>query len=142
MATLEEISHEISILMPMIARRIFMDYFEDLDITQTQLLTVIALYEQSPCRLSELTARLNIAAPTTTGIIDRLKNRGYVKRVPDTQDRRVVNVSLTEKGLKLAKSFRTTIKNKWKDMLENIPKDDSENYLRILRKIQANLKQI
>ena len=140
MANLEEIANEISILMPMIARRIFMDYFEDLEITQTQLLTVIALYEQSPCRLSELTARLQITAPTTTGIVSRLESSGYLKRTPDTQDRRVVNVELTDKGLKLAKGFRTTIKNKWKDMLKDIPKDDSENYLRILRKIQSNFK--
>ena len=139
MSRTEEIANDISVLMPMIARRIFMEFFQTIDLTQTQIFTVMTLYEKTPTRLTDLSNKLGVAAPTITGIVDRLEKAGYVKRIPDKEDRRVINVDLTEKGIKLAKQLRATIKNKWQGMLAKLPHDDSENFLNILKKVQQSL---
>jgi len=139
MPTTNQIAEEISVLMPMIARRILLGFFQTVDITQTQIFTIMTLAEKAPCRLNELSEKLHIAAPTVTGIVDRLEKSGYVRRIPDSEDRRAINVDLTPKGQKIAKKLKTTLKKKWKDLLEKLPKEDRENYVSILRKIQRGM---
>lgn len=133
------IAEEISTLMPKIARRILMGFFGSVEITQTQLFTVITLYEKGPCRFSDLSQELKISAPTATGIIDRLEKSGYVKRIPDKKDRRAINIHLTVKGVRVAKTLRTTLKDQWQVLLEKLSASDQENYLKILRKIFGTL---
>lgn len=48
--------------------------------------------------MSELAELTNQSAGTLTGIVDRLIDDGLVQRVRDTEDRRVVQVALTEAG--------------------------------------------
>jgi DNA-binding MarR family transcriptional regulator len=43
----------------------------------------------------------DMLASTATGVIDRLEQAGYVRRVRDLDDRRVVWVELTEAGERL-----------------------------------------
>ena len=140
MPTTKQIAEEVSVLMPMIARRILLKFFQTVNITQTQIFSIMALSENSPCQLNELQKRLQISAPTVTGIIDRLEKSGYVKRVHDKNDRRVINVGLTFKGKTLAKKIKTTIKKKWEELLIKLPKKDQANYVRILRKIQRSMR--
>ena len=82
---------------------------------------------------------MHIAAPPTTGVIDRLENQGYVKRTQDEKDRRAVNVSLTRKGSHLAQKTRKIVRTRWQDMLSKLPIEDCEAYLRILIKIKSRL---
>jgi DNA-binding MarR family transcriptional regulator len=134
-----KIAEEISVLMPKIARRILMGFFGSVEITQTQLFTIITLYEKGPCRFSELSGELKISAPTATGIIDRLEKSGHVKRIPDKEDRRAINIHLTAKGIRIAKTLRATLKDQWQTLLEKLSASDRENYLEILRKIFGTL---
>ncbi len=140
MPTTKKIAEEVAVLMPMIARRILLKFFQKVNITQTQIFTIMALSEKSPCQLNELRAKLQISAPTVTGIIDRLEKLGHVKRIHDRSDRRVVNVGLTPKGKALAKKTKATIKKQWEALLIKLPKRDQKNYVSILRKIQRSIQ--
>ena len=136
MARTAQIAQEISVLMPVIARRILLSLFQSMEIPQTQLFTIITLFEQEPCRLSELSRQLGISAPTTTGLVDRLELGGYAKRLADKEDRRAVSVVLTAKGRRIAKTFRATVQARWYELLRNLSAEDQENYLRLLKKIR------
>lgn len=64
---------------------------------------------------SEIGRRLGISGPNVTSLIDRLIEQGYVKRFPDTADRRVIKIALTAKGkqffVKRKKQINANIKN-------------------------------
>ena len=47
---------------------------------------------------SEIGRRLGISRPNVTSLIDRLIEQGYVERLPDADDRRVIKIALTAKG--------------------------------------------
>lgn len=47
---------------------------------------------------AELSRRLLVTAGNVTGLIDRMERLGWVKRVPDPEDRRVSRVQLTTAG--------------------------------------------
>ena len=140
MARIDEIAEEVATLMTMIARRILLGFFQSIDITQTQIFTIMTLSEQSPVRLSQLSKKLQISAPTVTGIVDRLEKSGFVKRIPDSKDRRAINVDLTARGRLIAKKLKITLKRKWKGLLNKLPPRDQNNYVGILRKIQRTMQ--
>jgi DNA-binding MarR family transcriptional regulator len=60
--------------------------------------------EKDGTPLTILSRRLLVTAGNLTGIIDRMEKLDLVKRIPDSKDRRVTRVQLTEKGRQLAKT--------------------------------------
>lgn len=137
MARIAPIAQEISILMPAIARRILLSLFQAIDIPQTQLFTIMSLYERESMRLSQLSRELHVSPPTASGIVDRLEKGSYARRLADPHDRRAVLVALTPKGKAIARTFRKTIQRRWEEILEKLPPQDRAQYLRILRKIKG-----
>jgi DNA-binding MarR family transcriptional regulator len=59
---------------------------------------LIPLLEEEGQTLSALASRLNMKAPTVTVIANRLEERGWIRRVRGTDDRRQVKLYLTESG--------------------------------------------
>jgi len=54
---------------------------------------------------AELAEKAGVARATMTGLIDTLEKDGFVKREPDSQDRRMMSVNLTPKGEAFLHSF-------------------------------------
>ena len=136
-----ELANSISMIMPKVARWIVCGFFQTVDVPPTQIFAIMTLQEKGQCRFSELSKALHIAAPTVTGIVDRLQAAQYVKRSNDPLDRRVVNVTLTPKGLRLAKKLRGVIRDRWCIILSKLSKQDREIYLRILCDIQQYIEE-
>jgi DNA-binding MarR family transcriptional regulator len=70
-------------------------------LTGPQVWAVKVLSESSPVRVSDLARRMYLHPSTVVGILDRLESVGLVLRTRSTEDRRVVTVSLTERGKQL-----------------------------------------
>jgi DNA-binding MarR family transcriptional regulator len=70
-----------------------------LDLTPHLGSVLRGLAEPSPMR--ELARELHLDASNLTGLVDRLEQRGLVRRAADPQDRRVRQVALTEAGMRL-----------------------------------------
>jgi DNA-binding MarR family transcriptional regulator len=65
------------------------------------LLAIRGLPPASAATISTLAERLSLRHHSTVELIDRMEARGYLRRVPDKEDRRQVLVSLQPKGQKL-----------------------------------------
>jgi DNA-binding MarR family transcriptional regulator len=70
----------------------------DIALTMPQMVTLFAIRDAETCRMSELAEVTQQSAGTLTGIVDRLIDDGLVARVRDADDRRVVQVALTDVG--------------------------------------------
>ncbi|WP_326823222.1 MarR family winged helix-turn-helix transcriptional regulator [Streptosporangium sp. NBC_01639] len=71
---------------------------------QGQLLCVLMV---QPYGMSELGGVLGLAKSSLTGLVDRTAERRLVRREPDPQDGRAVQVALTAEGGELADAFYT-----------------------------------
>jgi len=70
-----------------------------LGISQAQASVLLVLKGTGhPLPLSKLARYLVQEAQSVTSLVDRLEQRGLVRRVPDQRDRRVIHVELTEHG--------------------------------------------
>lgn len=74
---------------------------EELGLTYTQYITVIALAEQDDPTVGSLGAKLFLESNTLTPILKKLEAMGYVERRRDPQDERVVRLRLTDSGQRL-----------------------------------------
>ncbi|MBF0619332.1 MAG: winged helix-turn-helix transcriptional regulator [Candidatus Omnitrophica bacterium] len=129
------IAEEVSMIGPRIGRRILTDICQVSDIPHAQLFVVMMLVHKGPSRSADIMRELKVAAPTATGIIDRLVKAGYVCRSTDAKDRRAVMVDLTPKGRTFATKLKGIVVKRWTETLAKISEADAEKYLEILKKI-------
>jgi len=71
-------------------------------LTGPQLVCLQSLARSGPIAPSKLASAISLSHPTVTGILDRLERRNLVTRTRLPDDRRRVEVDLTEEGRKLA----------------------------------------
>jgi len=67
-------------------------------LTGPQLWAIKVLAEGTPLKVSEVARRMYLHPATVVGILDRLEARELVTRTRSTEDRRVVEIKLTDKG--------------------------------------------
>lgn len=70
--------------------------FKDLTIKEMHAIEAISMYHQYT--ISEVANSLHLTPGTMTAMADRLIYKGYVERVRDQNDRRVIRLKLTNKG--------------------------------------------
>lgn len=75
---------------------------ETLGLTYPQYLVMMVLWEEDGLRVSGLGERLQLESSTLTPLLKRLEAQGMVERRRSSQDERVVEVFLTEKGRELS----------------------------------------
>jgi MarR family transcriptional regulator, organic hydroperoxide resistance regulator len=104
-------------------------------------LTVIKLLETfENLSLSSLSERIRAQNSTVTGIIDRMEREGLVRRDRSTTDRRVVHISLSEKGQKLAKQIQVEPMEIFRGALQSLSHADLRDLLRIMNKLQRYVR--
>jgi DNA-binding MarR family transcriptional regulator len=77
---------------------------DDLGLTYTQYITVIALWEEDNQTVSSLGEKLFLESNTLTPILKKLEVMGYVRRQRLPNDERQVRVALTQAGYRLRES--------------------------------------
>src|SRR5450830_875203 len=77
---------------------------EELGLTYTQYIAIIALWEQDNQTVGSLGEKLFLESNTLTPILKKLEAMGYVNRARDAADERQVRVGLTDAGRQLRES--------------------------------------
>ncbi|MDX1478799.1 MAG: MarR family transcriptional regulator [Saprospiraceae bacterium] len=87
-----------------------------------QLLVLQFLSDQPDYRAPAkvIKSYINLNASTISGIIARLESKGLVARLPNEEDRRVNDVTLTAKGAELLSTSPTTLQEKLSNRLKQL----------------------
>lgn len=105
------------------------------DLTVPQADVIFTLGNTDALAFKEIGERTLITKGTLTGVIDRLEQKGLVRRVPDRDDRRRTRVTLSAKGNRVfAKEFPRQIAY-LKRRFDRLSKSDRQSGLRLLKKI-------
>lgn len=108
-------------------------------VSAPQVNCLIALYENGPLSLSQIARLIMVKSSTVTGIIDRLEQKGLVRRVRISPDRRMITIELTEAGNALAQHAPSPIQQKIVDGLKRLPKSETEKIVDGLNKLTRML---
>lgn len=104
-------------------------------ISVPQMLILETLHYQGQCMMRELAEGLSVSTPAVTGLVDRMVKSGYIRRVRDEGDRRVINVELTSKGVKVAKGVLDARERTIRDVFGRLKPSERKAYLKILKKV-------
>ena len=76
-------------------------YLDELDLTYTQYITMMVMWEHKEMNVKELGEHLYLDSGTLTPVLKKLEQKGWVKRNRAKEDERVLIVTLTAEGEKL-----------------------------------------
>jgi len=109
------------------------------NLTHAQLNALHILFESDPDPVSanELKKRILVSNPDVTRLLDRLVKKGYVLRETCPENRRKIDISLTDPGRKLLKQAHQSAKLALGDFFEkNITEAEASELRKILHKIR------
>ena len=87
-----------------VANKILRKYqplLEKLDLTYTQYIVMMVMWEKKSVNEKELCEALHLKTNTVAPLIKRLKDKGYISIIKDKKDKRNLVISLTTEGEKL-----------------------------------------
>ncbi|SIO12917.1 MarR family protein [Carnobacterium alterfunditum] len=97
--------------------------------------------ELTEVRVSDIAGKIGVTLPSITKNITLLENLGYIKKESNTEDKRVVNIQLTEKGLSLHQKIVYDFHHKNSRILKDIPEEDIRLTIKTIYRIYALMEQ-
>ncbi len=76
-------------------------FLEEYNLTYTQYIVMMVLWENDNINVKDLGTKLYLDSGTLTPLLKNLEAKGYINRVRNNKDERIINVCLTKEGLEL-----------------------------------------
>ncbi len=108
----------------------------ELSMVQLQALQLISEGHET---MRVLANEMHVKMPTLTTHIDKLEKAGYVKRSHDSDDRRVIRVTMTTKGKTAWKKSMDAKMERMQTMLQKMSLKDKKDLQRIITNISKGL---
>lgn len=121
----------------MIIRR-YKPLLDELDLTYTQYITMMVLWENKTANVKTLGECLYLNSGTLTPLLKKLETKGYISRKRDGNDERNLIISITDKGEAL-KDKAVNIPVEMAKEVELTPQE-AENLYKVLYKLLENNK--
>jgi DNA-binding MarR family transcriptional regulator len=114
--------------------------FADLRLTQADAHVLAALSEIAPCSINDLHHRFAHKRSTLTSLLDRLEERGWVRRGTHPASRRLVLVELTEDGRLIAERVQSAIGEMERHLMTHLDSADVAALARVLSALEEELR--
>jgi DNA-binding MarR family transcriptional regulator len=87
--------------------------------------------------VSEIASDLQVSVSHITGVSDKLVEKELINRERSTKDRRIVYLSITNKGKKFAEEMGEIVYKSYKDKFEDFTDNEMESFIHLLEKIKT-----
>ena len=138
-----ELNQCINYLLTTSQHRVFQEVskrLEPFDVTPVHLGVLYGRWKGYKTTPKEIAAELKLENSTISGILDRMEKKDLLKRQVSIEDRRYIEVVLTEKGAALEKPVLDTIDTANIDILADIP-DEEQQILKKNLRLLAGLEE-
>ena len=119
----EKILENLIILLPSMFKSI-MRKFSDLDMSKQQIGLLHRIFSCNGETMSYYSDKMSIPKSNLTVLADKLIKEGLVKRESDNEDRRIVNLVITDRGIEKMKTQDEIFKKKVNELFANLNDED------------------
>ena len=122
--------------------RRYKPFLDEINLTYTQYIAMLVIWEKDRTTVKRLGEYLFLDSGTLTPVLKSLEKKGYVSRVRDHDDERVILISATKRGLELREKA-LKVPGEMGMCMAIEPEESSELYrllYKILRKSAKNIK--
>lgn len=113
----------------------------ELELSRYELIALLLTDKAQTLRMSMLAQGMGVPMSTATGIIDRLVKQGLLKRENSEEDRRVVTVSVTDKGRVLIEEVQTLFHSFVGRIKRVLGEEEFAQAVKLLQKIIIGLQK-
>jgi DNA-binding MarR family transcriptional regulator len=85
-----------------------------------------------PLTVSEISSLLQITPAGVTHLINPLEGAGYINRLQDPSDRRIVRIGLTDKGTQIAEDLISEVEEQLIGLVNHLGEEDSKTLIRLM----------
>lgn len=89
----------------------------------------------------DIEKEFNLKNPTVTGILNRLEEKEYIKRVPSSKDKRYKKIELTDSGIKIVECGKVKADKMEDELLAVLDNSEKEELKRLLNKVIDSIKK-
>lgn len=142
--TLEAMAEEIFVLSKLVSTARSRQAPGPDDLPESEFITLDILSKEQPLTIGEIQKRIGVVPAQMSRIIRSLENReggSYINCKINPEDRRRVDVSLTEGGEEAHHRYRESRLSSMLQIVSGLPPDDRMHFIRILRKIRKNIEK-
>jgi len=129
--------YEMEALMRNVYRKLRqeMNLVYDNEMSRNEFFILKTLYELGPKKSSDLSKMLNVSASHITAITDSLVEKKWIDRVRSIQDRRIVDIHLTEEGKKTLLLFEKKKTDFLLEKFNEFSEEDIKNFIILFNKL-------
>lgn len=128
--------------IPVIYRRVIRPDACGISPVTPSISVLVVLKRQGPTSMSSIAQALSYSKQNLTKIVDQLVEDGYVERLPDQTDRRVLNISLTEKGRSVMAERRERMKSRLVEDLAHLTDEELEYLYATFERVRIALPML
>jgi len=107
-----------------------------LSIQQFQVLSSLRVLKGEPANLTTLRAEMVSKNSNTTRLVEKLRLKGLITRIQSEENRRKVEIRITDAGLNLLKEIETLHSDFQNDIVGNLTSDEILTLNKLLEKIR------
>lgn len=133
------LGYRIKLLSQLQARR-FQEKLEQFGLTPFHWVVLCCLWEDNGLATSSIGDKLQQVGGTLTGVLDRMEERGLIRRERDRHDRRIWRIWLTEEGDKLRDVLPSIAYEVRETTLKGIAQADRQLFSQFIDQAIANLQ--
>lgn len=115
--------------------RLEMNNVYDNEMSRNEFFILKTLYEQGSKKSSDLSKMLNVSASHITAVTDSLIEKKWIQRVRSVQDRRIVDLHLTEEGIVTLELFEKKKTDFLLEKFNEFSDQDIENFIHLFNKL-------
>ena len=120
--------------------RLFLTH-STLEISRTEANALSALAER-PRRITELALGEGVTQPAMTLLVNRLENRGWLRRDADPADGRAVLVSLTDRGVEVLDRLRSEYRALVHEEMATLPDENVQALARAVEVLEGLVERL
>lgn len=116
------------------------EVFTDHDVSFIQWIVLMKLQEGIAVTASDLCRKMFHDNGAITRMLDQLEDRGYLVRQRSQEDRRVVQLTLTEAGHEKVNELTPQVVEKLNEVLQPFSPSEFAEFIRLLEKLKTTLQ--
>ena len=105
---------------------------------ECRVINMVGQYQ--PLMMREIAERAKLSITNTTGIVDKLVKRKYLRRDRSDEDRRIVRIFLTSEGEKIYTMEIENYRRVSQAILNGLEEAEQKEMLRMMQKVAVHLK--
>lgn len=113
------------------------------NLTRAQIEMLIFIYvfteDGKEVNQVDIEKEFNLKNPTVTGILNRLEDKGYIRRVQSNKDKRYKKIEVSDLGENLVKKGKSEVERKEEEWLSFLTTEEKKELKRLLNKIMENI---